>query len=465
MKLFAKRTCISQLMRNAFYSLLLILVNIGIAHAGVADLTRHLADYERQAGPPNKTIDNFTASPGSATLIVTQIPNANKVTRASIRINGKRILGPRDFKKRSKKGAATLEVPIELTNDNQIAVRLAGKPGGAITVRVKQHVDVALNITGRIHFNTQVSNFAASKQFYQNLGFVGAFAFPPTNTLAVAEAIGIETPTRYDGSEGPEAGGYLLQVELIFLANFGGSFIDLIEFTIPRNDEPPYPHLYHLGMARAAMQTADIDADYNYMVSLGVEFLSPPTDRSNGQRFAIFKDPDGTFYELTEVASVPIPGAVTNIVSLGRVNINVTDFERSQAFYQMLDFVSGEALPPTDSLAVAQALGLNKKYRLKGELLAHTGDGSTIELVQWLKPIDLSPPYPLPVNHIGIHRMAYSTDDLSADVAALKAVGVKFLSEIAPCCEGPASASGIISFLDPDGTVLELVGPITPASP
>ena len=96
-------------------------------------------------------------------------------------------------------------------------------------------------------------------------------------------------------------------------------------------------------------------------------------------------------------------------------------------------------------------------------MIAHPGDGSGIELVQWIKHYDASPPYPLPINHYGINRLAYATSDLEADVAALKAQGVEFISPIAPCCSGPASTSDIIGFFDPNGTILELVGLITPA--
>lgn len=451
------RFALNLLKPTLHYSLLVALLLPGVTYAGTADLTRFLGEYERGPGRQAMQLDEFRASAGPARLIVTPGPGSGASARALIFVNGEKVFTPGDF----RTGAASVERRIELADENTVSVLLRGRPGSGFTLRVKQEVDVDLNITGRIHFNTQVSDFAASKLFYQDLGFVNAFAFPRTNTLEVAEAIGVETPTIYDGSEGPEAGGYLLQVELLALATFAGSFIDLIEFTIPRNEDPPYPFLYHLGMARAALQTVDLDADYNYLVSLGVEFLSPPVARASGQRFAIFKDPDGTFYELTEVEGEAIPGSVSNIVSVGRVNINVSDFERSKAFYELLDFGAGEALPVSESLDVARAFGLASPFTQRGELLAHIGDGSGIELLEWIQPRDASPPYPLPVNHIGIHRVAYSTDDLTADVAALKAVGIEFLTDIAPCCEGPDSASGIISFLDPDGTVFELVGPIT----
>ena len=56
-----------------------------------------------------------------------------------------------------------------------------------------------------------------------------------------------------------------------------------------------------------------------------------------------------------------------------------------------------------------------------------------------------------------MHRMAFSTSDIAADVAALKAQGVEFVSEVTPCCSGPDSWGSIVAFYDPDGTIVELV--------
>jgi catechol 2,3-dioxygenase-like lactoylglutathione lyase family enzyme len=427
------------------------------------DLTRFLSDYERASGSPSASTDSFFGVAGAGRLIVVNgndIDLESRVTSAVIMLNGEKVLGPGSFDEE----VTEIEIPVDLVADNTISVELRGKPGRFLTVRVKQEADVDLNITSRIHFNTNVSDYDSSRAFYFSIGMVGGFGFPDTNTLAVAESLGIETPTSYDGSEGPVAGGYLLHGNLIFLSSFpfGGGFIDLIEFTIPRNNEPPYANLNHLGMARAALLTNDLDADFAYMSGFA-SFISPPVTRSNGTRFAIFKDPDGTFYELIEATPpVPLTTDITNIVSIAQVNVNVSDFERSRAFYRMLGFTDSIPLAPTDSLEVAEAMGFDEEYLIEGELVIFPADGSAIELVQWIHPFDPSPPYPLPINHFGINRLAYSTSDLQADVDALTAQGVEFVSPIAPCCSGPASTTGIISFFDPDGTMIELVGAITP---
>ncbi|MDA0273574.1 MAG: VOC family protein, partial [Proteobacteria bacterium] len=260
-----------------------------------------------------------------------------------------------------------------------------------------------------------------------------------------------------DGSKGDHAGGYLLHGELIGPGGFWGGVIDLIEFTIPRNDEPPYSHVNHLGMARAAMHTTNITKDFDYMTAMGVEFLSAPTAKADGTLFAIFKDLDGTFYELIEVDGEDEETETTHITSLGHVNINVSDLERSNAWYQMFGYEVTETLPSTESAEVANAMGFDQPFTVKGNRVIHDVDGSVLELVQWLSPFDPERAYPIPVNHLGIHRTAYSTTDIEGDVAALKAQGVEFLSPITPCCSGDDSSSSIVAFYDPDGTIVELV--------
>ncbi|MEQ9005119.1 MAG: VOC family protein [Pseudomonadales bacterium] len=329
----------------------------------------------------------------------------------------------------------------------------------AAGVTAEPYADVELNVLSRVHFNTNVSNFERSKAFYEKLGFKTVSGFPDTNTLEMAQAIGIRTPTDYDGSQGGAAGGYLLHGELIGLG-FTGGVIDLIEFTIPRNDAPPYARLNHLGMTHAEMLTTDIDADYAYMTGIGVEFLSAPVQRRNGARFAIFKDPDGTFYELREIegdVDATDTTDTTHIQRLGAVNINVSDYQRSAAWYGMLGFELTEPLDATESLAVAQAMGFDAPFEIVGGRFTHRGDGSQLKIVQWISPGDDAPPYPPPINHLGNHRMAFATSDIEADVAALRAQGVPMISEITPCCSGPDSWGGIIAFHDPDGTVMELV--------
>ena len=95
------------------------------------------------------------------------------------------------------------------------------------------------------------------------------------------------------------------------------------------------------------MHTTDIQADYQALKAKGVEFLSAPVTRADGSTFCIFKDLDGTFYELIEVEGEIDEESPTHIVEIGQVNVNVSDYERSRAWYQMLGFEVSRELPST----------------------------------------------------------------------------------------------------------------------
>lgn len=415
--------------------------------AANVDLTRHVSHHVSGHGAASTFNASFFGVPGDARLIVGNVADID----AAIRLNGVAVDVP------ASDGEGNIEIPVELGESNSLALELAGS--GSMSIRIKQMADIELHVLSRVHFNTNVSNFAEAREFYGKLGFETVSGFPDTNTLEMARAIGIETPTAYDGAKGETAGGYLLHGELVGPGGFSGGLIDLIEFTIPRNEAPPYASLNHLGMARAVMQTTDITADYAYMRAQGVEFISAPTMRSDGTVFAVFKDLDGSHYELREVSTQDDvePSETTYITSLGSVNVNVSDFERSRAWYQMLGFEVTDKLATTDTIEVARAMGFSERYEIDGAVITHAADGSSLELVQWITPFDPERAYAIPVNHLGMHRMAFSTSDIAADVAALRAQGVEFVSEVTPCCSGPDSWGSIVAFYDPDGTIVELV--------
>lgn len=414
-----------------------------------ADLTRFLWT-DRQGSPNAQTLNaRFAATAGPATVLVRH--TCNQVW-PEIRLNDAALTQPE-----TAPGSTEASLTVTLETENRIDIRNHENGAGCTLVRVRQRVSVETHVLSRVHFNTNVSSFQASRAFYGMLGFETLSGFPDTNTQAMARAIGIETPTSYDGSEGPEAGGYLLHGELIGPDGFAGGVIDLIEFTIPRNDAPPYGRINRLGMTRAVMYTSDIDADHQYLSEQGVQFLSAPVLSESGDRVALFTDPDGTFYELREALRERSANGPPNIFALGPVGINVSDFERSIAWYRLLGFSERRSLPDAETSFVAQALGFDQPISKRAVELSHSRDDSRLEISQWLTPYDPEPPYPVPVNHLGIHRMAFSTSDIEADVAMLKAQGVEFVSDITPCCSGPDSWGSIVAFYDPDGTVLELV--------
>ncbi|MCH2263665.1 MAG: VOC family protein [SAR86 cluster bacterium] len=148
-----------------------------------------------------------------------------------------------------------------------------------------------MNITGLVHVNINCSDFDRSLRFYELLGFQKVIDVPPKNTLEVAAAVGMPP--------------YTVKGALLILQNSKTPLmIDLLEWQEPTDNRPPYPNLYHLGIARVALSTNDLDSDVAFLKSEGVEFLSnPATVKIENQpetRFVCFKDPDGTILELVE---------------------------------------------------------------------------------------------------------------------------------------------------------------------
>ncbi len=314
-----------------------------------------------------------------------------------------------------------------------------------------------LAVLGRIHFNTQTSDFDRSRAFYRQLGYTrGINTFPKTNTAMMAQSLGMYDLCTYE----------LQSIEVMNIPNASGpTSIDLIQFAIPYNGDPPYALPNHLGMAYAALSTANFAQDYAYLKEQGVEFLSAPYGVL-GERFVFMRDPDGVYLKLIESTTLAEISSENqsnvNIQAMPYIGINVSDFDESLKFYRSLGYSEVEILSEQGSLAEAQAYGLDRPFTLRGaDISLPNGDRNTLRIMQWIEPFDPSPPYPAPINHIGIHRIALAVQNLDATVKVMKDQGVDFLSEIAPCCSGTGQdETGIVNAIDPDGVFVELVGPI-----
>jgi glyoxylase I family protein len=146
-------------------------------------------------------------------------------------------------------------------------------------------------ITGMVHFNVNCSDYDRSRAFYAVLGFQEVWRVPERNTPEVAAAVGMPP--------------YLVKGGLLALTGAAAPMvIDLLEWKEPRDESPPYPHLYHYGIARVALATDDLEGDMARLAAAGAVFLSKPASMppSSGSRarFVCFKDPDGTILELVE---------------------------------------------------------------------------------------------------------------------------------------------------------------------
>ncbi len=148
-----------------------------------------------------------------------------------------------------------------------------------------------MSIVGLVHVNVNCSDFDRSLKFYELLGFKKYLDVPATNSAEVAAAVGMPP--------------YKVKGALLALENSKTSFvIDLLEWQKPSDDDPPYNHLYHLGINRIALASDDLDKDMARLKSEGVEFLSDPAsviiEDGPKTRFVCFKDPDGTVIELVQ---------------------------------------------------------------------------------------------------------------------------------------------------------------------
>jgi catechol 2,3-dioxygenase-like lactoylglutathione lyase family enzyme len=148
-----------------------------------------------------------------------------------------------------------------------------------------------MNIQGLVHVNINCSNFENSRAFYEKLGFELFLEVPRTNTPEVAAAVGFEE--------------YELRGGLFRLGSDPASFvIDLLEWRSPSDSSAPYSQLNHLGIARIALYSSDLDSDLEELRANGVEIISEPAtvlwDGRPSSRFVCFKDPDGTVLELVQ---------------------------------------------------------------------------------------------------------------------------------------------------------------------
>ena len=353
--------------------------------------------------------------------------------------------------------------PQSTTTKSTDAPDYSPPPQMSFGAGVEYESDDDIGLVARVHYATHTPDFDRAWRFYQLLGYsTGRSGFPLTNTHVMARALGMFDQCQYELAKGAviDIPGSLNTVN-----------IDLLQFKTPFNDDPPYELPNHLGMAYAAMLSTDLDADHAFLQSKGVEFLSAPYGKL-GERFAFFRDVDGVLYKLTEDSAHSKPASAdattANVIAMPHIGINVSNLEASLAFYARLGYTDVTPIPEhRGDLAEARAWGLDKPFAYKGaEIALPRGDKHRLRLLQWLTPFNPEPPYPAPINHIGIHRIAVVVADMERAESILKRQGVKFLSEIAPCCSGTsADAMAIVHVIDPDGVFVELVGPITPREP
>ena len=146
----------------------------------------------------------------------------------------------------------------------------------------------------------------------------------------------------------------------------------------------------------------------------------------------------------------------------GHINLNVSDLERSIAFYAQFGFevfmpaipylgLDLEPDPKPLSEPLAQALGLPEGTRGRACILQLNDGFPKLDLTTFSLPDSAAP---LQTKDTGLVRICLSTSDLDGEVARLKAAGVSFLTDPQ---SGHAQLADIALCRDPDGTLIELL--------
>jgi len=406
-----------------------------------ANLTR-FGPISAGSASPEGVSAAFKAMPGPARVVLQN----GGVADLEVRINGRSVIEPQAFRVDGESVVA-----IELGKENTIEFRVPANTSGTCTLRITQVVKADLGLVRQGYFGLNTSDMVRQRAFYTTLGFKGEIypAGPETSTT-FARALGF-------------ADDYLIHVALTSLENPPSMpFVDTVQFRGDSfRDEPPYPKLNHIGMAYATYSTRNLDGDYAHLRAQGVEFLSAPAEAPDGERFVFLKDRDGAFLKLIEVSDGEPAAASPGLVRLVNTNMNVSDFERSREFYRMFGFTETVNRSTKGAGSFASAHGFAEPIEFLGEdiSLGEGTDGATLQLRQWKQPFDPAPPYPPPVNHLGIDRINFYVKDLTAAIATLKELGFEPQWPI-----GGGPEFGLVFFFDPDGIKVQIAGPRTDKS-
>lgn len=147
------------------------------------------------------------------------------------------------------------------------------------------------------HININVSDLDRSIAFYEKLGFEVFIPGIPYLGLAIdSNSSPVDNGSRTALGLPENTAGRACIMQL----NSGFPKIDLTQFDDLSQSEPLTNA--DLGLVRICLASSNLADDYEKLVSLDVEFISPPqTSRGGLAEVATCIDPDGTLIELIEV--------------------------------------------------------------------------------------------------------------------------------------------------------------------
>ena len=139
------------------------------------------------------------------------------------------------------------------------------------------------------------------------------------------------------------------------------------------------------------------------------------------------------------------------------INVNVTDIERSVAFYKLFGFRE-------DRGAETTAPGLAEAFATKSGRIRWThllmGEGAELcrlDLVQWYDG-PAQPPPRKPLDEPGLGRFSILVDDIEAEYRRLRAAGIEFVAppNVSRTVHGDFRVAVAI---DPDNVNVQLIQP------
>ena len=146
----------------------------------------------------------------------------------------------------------------------------------------------------------------------------------------------------------------------------------------------------------------------------------------------------------------------------GHINLNVSNLDRSIAFYRLFGFdIFLPGIPYLGLSLEAEAAPLsNDMCEALGVPTGTTGRACIMGLDDGFPKLDLtefsgtSGTSPLTNGDRGLVRICLTSEDLAADVARLKEAGVEFITEAR---SGHGDLADIAVCRDPDGALIEII--------
>ncbi len=122
-------------MKRSAIVIAVLLLEIMIGNALAAERTVFgPKTYMRTTGKPNVYKDAFVASPGRATILLTngEEDGSHRISSARIILNEIQVLAPDAFNQEAHR----LKIPVDLTENNELRVELRSIPGSYFTLRI-----------------------------------------------------------------------------------------------------------------------------------------------------------------------------------------------------------------------------------------------------------------------------------------------------------------------------------------